>query len=421
MKPEIKQRIEQIHRGELPEGYKKTKIGTIPTDWNICTINDIATVSSGSTPNRKSEEYWNGNIPWITTGELENGFVKQTKEAITTKALTETNLKMYLPGTLLMAMYGQGKTRGTVARLCIEATVNQACAAIVVRSGLSDYVFYVLQKAYDNIRKLSNSGSQDNLNADIIRSLTIIYPSISEQQKIVAILATLDKVIELYEKKIEQLQLLKKICLRKMFPRHGKSVPEVRFTDFIMPLEQYKAKEIFEETSDKNHPNLPVLAATQDQGMVKREDNGIKIFHDRQNEAGYKRVLPGQFVIHLRSFQGGFAHSAVEGITSPAYTVFGFKQPEMHCDYYWKYIFLSDDFVKRLETVTYGIRDGRNINYDEFLDMTFFVPSYKEQKAISIFLLNLDHLITLHQRRLDEEKRKKKALMQLLLTGIVRV
>ena len=82
---------------------------------------------------------------------------------------------------------------------------------------------------------------------------------------------------------------------------------------------------MFASTSDKGHPELPVLSATQDRGMIKRDDNGINIFHDTKNEEGYKRVKPGQFVIHLRSFQGGFAHSVIDGITSPAYRVSAFK------------------------------------------------------------------------------------------------
>lgn len=83
--------------------------------------------------------------------------------------------------------------------------------------------------------------------------------------------------------------------------------------------EQRKAKDLFISTADKGYPNLPVLSATQDRGMIRRDENSINIFHDKKNEASYKRVLPGQFVIHLRSFQGGFAHSIIEGITSPAY------------------------------------------------------------------------------------------------------
>ena len=141
------------------------------------------------------------------------------------------------------------------------------------------------------------------------------------------------------------------------------------------------------------------MSATQDRGMIRRDENSINIFHDKKNEAGYKRVLPGQFVIHLRSFQGGFAHSTIEGITSPAYTVFGFSEPEKHDSEYWKYVFTSKSFIRRLETVTYGIRDGRSISYEEFLTLGFVYPSKAEQTAIARYLDKLSDLITLHQRQ----------------------
>ena len=208
--------------------------------------------------------------------------------------------------------------------------------------------------------------------------------------------------------------------MEKMFPKKGQKVPEKRFPGFAGDWEQRKAKELFVSTADKGYPELPVLSATQDRGMIRRDENSINIFHDKKNEAGYKRVLPGQFVIHLRSFQGGFAHSAIEGITSPAYTVFGFSEPEKHDSEYWKYVFTSKAFIRRLETVTYGIRDGRSISYDEFLTLSFVYPSRSEQTAIAQYLDKLSNLITLHQRKLEEMKKQKKALMQLLLTGIVR-
>ena len=188
--------------------------------------------------------------------------------------------------------------------------------------------------------------------------------------------------------------------------------PSIRFAGFTDAWERRKARDLFEATADKNHPELPVLAATQEFGMVKRKDNGINIYHDKRNEVTYKKVLPGQFVIHLRSFQGGFAHSAFEGITSPAYTVFGLKAPEKHCDYFWKYIFHSEEFIRRLETVTYGIRDGRSISYEEFLTMNFLVPSYEEQKQISTGLLELDRLIILQQRKYDKLVNIKKSMLE---------
>lgn len=167
---------------------------------------------------------------------------------------------------------------------------------------------------------------------------------------------------------------------------------------FFITWEQRKARDLFDSYADKGYPELPVLSATQDAGMVKRDEIGKSVFHDKSNEIGYKRVLPGQFVIHLRSFQGGFAHSNIEGITSPAYTIFGFTSGERQYDIFWKYIFNSEEFIRRLETVTYGIRDGRSISYDEFLTMGFIVPSYNEQVKIARGLTITDNLITLHQR-----------------------
>ena len=188
--------------------------------------------------------------------------------------------------------------------------------------------------------------------------------------------------------------------------------PAIRFKGFTDDWEQCKAKELFVSTADKGYPELPVLSATQDRGMIRRDENSINIFHDKKNEAGYKRVLPGQFVIHLRSFQGGFAHSAIEGITSPAYTVFGFSEPEKHDSEYWKYVFTSKSFIQRLETVTYGIRDGRSISYEEFLTLGFVYPSKAEQTAIARYLDKLSDLITLHQQKCDKLVNMKKAMLE---------
>ena len=218
---------------------------------------------------------------------------------------------------------------------------------------------------------------------DNILNTAITLPSVEEQQKIGAYFENLDNLITLHQREFAFL------CKEK----------SKKFRYIKNAWEQRKAKELFVSTADKGYPELPVLSATQDRGMIRRDENSINIFHDKKNEAGYKRVLPGQFVIHLRSFQGGFAHSAIEGITSPAYTVFGFSEPENHDSEYWKYVFTSKSFIRRLETVTYGIRDGRSISYEEFLTLGFVYPSKAEQTAIARYLDKLSDLITLHQRK----------------------
>lgn len=161
-----------------------------------------------------------------------------------------------------------------------------------------------------------------------------------------------------------------------------------------------RADKIFKTISDKGHPNLTVLSASQEYGMIPRNDVGVDIKYDRKNTANYKRVKPEQFVIHLRSFQGGFAWSEIEGITSPAYTVLDYKETGKHSFDFWKEVLTSPNFIKRLESVTYGIRDGRSISFSDFSTLKFSSPEVCEQQKIGTIFKHLDSLITLHQYRL---------------------
>ena len=179
-----------------------------------------------------------------------------------------------------------------------------------------------------------------------------------------------------------------------------------------IPWEQRKAEDVFISISEKNHETFPVLSATQNKGMISRNDVGIDIKYDVNSLKTYKLVRKDQFVIHLRSFQGGFAHSAIDGITSPAYTILDFKDKRIHSPLFWREIFKSDFFIKRLESVIYGIRDGRSINYDEFLKLNFNYPSFEEQTQIGNFFKQLDDTIALHQREFEKFKILRKAYLK---------
>lgn len=231
------------------------------------------------------------------------------------------------------------------------------------------------------------------------------------QKAIASYFQHLDALIQSTTKKIESLKQVKAASLQSMFPQEGETTPRIRFKGFEGEWEKVRASNVFKTFNEKNRPDLPVLSATQDRGMVTREAIGYNIFHDKSNEATYKHILPGQFIIHLRSFQGGFAHSSIEGVASPAYTIMEFKDKTRHFDLYWKYIFMSKEFIKRLELITYGIRDGRSISFEEFSEMYFTVPSYEEQKKIASYITNLDRQITLHTQRLEKLKQIKTACL----------
>lgn len=199
-----------------------------------------------------------------------------------------------------------------------------------------------------------------------------------------------------------------------------KKVPEIRFKEFAEDWENTDASIIFKTYFDKNHPDLPVLSASQEYGMIIREDVGFKVQHNKENEAGYKRVLPGQFVIHLRSFQGGFAHSDVEGITSPAYTIIEFRDKSQQDDIFWKYVLTSKEFIKRLETVTYGIRDGRSISFEDFSELGFNVPDIKEQHKIGKTLTVIDTLIRKLEQKLEKLRNIKQSLLNQMFVNVNR-
>ena len=294
---------------------------------------------------------------------------------------------------------------------------------------------YVFSTGYAQIRTSMDSGflftilqSDSFVNQVILNSTGSSYPAInptnlsrlsiniienkSEQRAIATYFRHLDSLIETADKKISSLKQVKEASLQTMFPQEGQSVPKVRFKGFEGEWKIYKGDDLFETYNERNRPDLPVLSAFQDiRGMAVRSDSGYEISHDKRNEVTYKVVEPGQFVMHLRSFQGGFAHSAIEGITSPAYTVFGFKDPNANNDYYWKTIFMSKGFIDRLKTITYGIRDGRSISFPEFLQMKFRVPSIEEQLKLASFFVHLDKQIELAQQRLALLRRIKSACL----------
>lgn len=163
--------------------------GAEPPGWACVRIGDIARVGSGTTPERGRQEYWSdGSIPWVTSGALSAGVVTYAAEFVTEMALRETSLRLWPPGTLLVAMYGEGQTRGRCAELAIEATCNQACAAIDLHTGLRGYRRLLrlhFDANYSANRRLASGGVQPNLSGTLIKGMTIALPPMAEAHRIV--------------------------------------------------------------------------------------------------------------------------------------------------------------------------------------------------------------------------------------------
>ena len=377
-------------------------------EWKNDSIENISTMKSGGTPSVNKREYYVGDIPFIRSSDIKKD---STELKINDEALKNSSSFMVKKGTVLYALYGA--TSGQVAISKVTGAINQAVLAIFPDEFVNKY--FLLYWLSFNKGKITNKylqGGQGNLSAKIVKNLLLFFPTKLEQQKIGDFFTKLDKLLDLQQQKIDKLELLKKALLQKLFPKHDTKIPELRFKEFEGDWNQDKAINIFKNVSDKNHPELPVLSASQEDGMVLRKDINIDIKYKNSSLTTYKKVEPGQFVIHLRSFQGGFAYSTFEGITSPAYTILAFIKKENHYKLFWKQIFLSGNFIRRLKTITYGVRDGKSISYNDFGSLNICFPFIKEQQKIGNLLSKVDQLIELENKKLQNLQQVKKCLLQ---------
>jgi type I restriction enzyme S subunit len=182
----------------------------LPVGWEWVPIDTLATVGTGTTPSRENPAFFvGGTTPWVTSGETGQTFIDTTEQHVTDVALAQTSLTVYPAGTLIVAMYGQGKTRGQVAELRIPAATNQACAAIALIESAAHhraYVKLVFEKSYDEIRELSAGGAQPNLNVGKVKSTLIPLPPLPEQSRIVTRVTALRRLCADLRQRLAQQQ-----------------------------------------------------------------------------------------------------------------------------------------------------------------------------------------------------------------------
>lgn len=204
-------------RGEL---QKESEVGPVPQSWEVRCLGDDHEIAGGGTPLRSVPAYWvGGTIPWVKTAEVNYSVIMSTSEHITQEGLDNSSARLLPPGTLLIAMFGQGVTRGRVAILGIEASCNQACAAVRPRNDRisTRFLYHLLTSKYDDLRQLAHGGQQQNLNIDIVRNFRVAVPSTTgEQEEIVAILDAIDAKIDLHRRKRAVLEELFKSLLHKL-------------------------------------------------------------------------------------------------------------------------------------------------------------------------------------------------------------
>ena len=408
MKAETRQRIEQIKRGEVPEGYKLTKCGILP-GWEIKRLDQIAEKIT-AVAGRNTYETLS-----ISAGI---GFVNQAK-----KFGKELSGKQYEKYTVIKRgdfSYNKGNSKiypqGCIYRLKERdiAAVPNVFECFSISKENPDYYEQLFLSGFLN-RQLSekiNHGVRDNgllnLTKEDFYSCYVPVPPIEEQQKIAEILKQCDVVIGLCQDKISGLKMLKKVFLQKMFPSSGETVPEWRFLQFTDEWEQRKAKDLCsigtgksntqDQIEDGEYPffirsDIPVRSNKylyDCEAVITIGDGNIgKVFH----------YVNGKFDLHQR-----------------CYKMADFKDI---LGKYFYYYFSTKFYDRAMKMTAKATVDS--VRLEMISEMDIQKPKeIAEQKQIAEFFTHLDALIILHQRMLEEQKKKKKALMQLLLTGIVR-
>jgi len=372
-------------------------------EWNRTSIGDKFELYSGNTPSRLVKDQFVGKINWITSGELKNHYIAATNETITEEAAANNNLRLLPIGTFVIAIYGleAAGVRSTGSITTEASTISQACMAFLPKGEISNEFLYSWYMKHGNTIGLryAQGTKQQNLSYDIIERFKISYPNVLEQRKLEKFISLLDRRIATQSGLIEDLQKLKAALVERLFcNKQG--------------WKRYKYRDLLSPISERNSGNQfsNVLSASQELGMVSRTDLDIDIKFDRSAVTTYKIVRNGDYVLHLRSFQGGLAFSSMTGICSPAYTILRPKK-ELEYGFFQEY-FMSKSFINSLRLVTYGIRDGRSINVDEFLEMPVEIPDSDTQCRIISILSIMNRRLRLAIKQKENYIKQKQYLLQ---------
>ena len=404
----------------LPQGYKESPLGIIPKEWEVKRLDTLFSFKNGINANKES--YGDG-IPFVNTMDvLNNTFLKtdvlRGKVNVSPKTKEEFCV---VYGDVLFNRTSETREEVGCSSVYID-TEEAVFGGFVIRAhDISSNDFYDFFKGYcfqpfyirSQIVSLGNGAIRYNLGQEDLSRVKILVPPIIEQQRIVSVLQLWDTAIEKQSELIEKLKLRKRALMQQLLT--GKK----RLPGFSGEWKRIKAGEIFESSSIRGNSNEVLLSATQEHGVIPRDQLEGRVTMPTGELNSFKLVGKGDFVISLRSFQGGLEYSQYRGIVSPAYTVL---KPVKEIDKsFYRFYFKSSDFIGHLAIAVIGIRDGKQISYDDFCFVKIPYLNIEEQKAISAILLQSEKEIELANKKLNNLQSQKRGLMQQLLTGKKRI
>ncbi|MEM8520649.1 restriction endonuclease subunit S [Flavobacterium sp. PL12] len=398
--------------------YKNSPVGLIPEDWEVKKFKDI--LKEGKLGGNYENSEANEGVPVMKMGNLGRGVVNLNKIQFLPDNEKYNEDDILKEGDLLF------NTRNTLDLVGKVSMWRNELPFSLYNSNLMRMIFRVEDVGSNNFMNFAFNShyllSQLRGIATGTTSVAAIYgkdlnkikfllPSKEEQTAIANCLSTWDKAIATQTQLIAQKELRKKALANRLLTGN------VRLKGFEkVKWVEKKADAIFRNNTDKTHNGeLEILSASQERGIVPRSSNNIDIKYDENSLVSYKKVEIGDYVISLRSFQGGIEYSEYEGIVSPAYTIL--KEIIPISKVFYKVYFKTETFINRLNTIIYGIRDGKQISFKDFATLKLPHPSIEEQTAIAKVLQCADEEIQLLKKKLQQLKDQKKGLMQVLLTG----
>lgn len=401
----------------IPKGYKDSPLGIIPQEWKINRLEHLCSNKGDYGINAPAVTY-SKDLPTylrITDIDDDGRFIAINKTSVNSSNSENFHLQ---EGDIVFA-----RTGATVGKTYLynPNDGNLVFAGFLIRfSPNTQKIIPYFLRAYTNttiywnwVKIISQRSGQPGINAAEYCSLQIPVPPLTEQQKIVEILSVWDKAIEKQTQLIEKLELRKKGLMQQLLT--GKK----RLPGFGGEWKEVKAGLLFGNSSIRSNKLEPLLSVTQDRGVVPRDMLEARVTMPNGDLSSFKLVDVGDFVISLRSFEGGLEYSKYRGIVSPAYTVL--KKKTDISDVFYKVYFKSNDFIQRLAVAVIGIRDGKQISYSDFCYIKIPYPSLQEQNAIANVFVSCDDEILLAKQKLNHFQQQKKGLMQVLLTGKKRV
>lgn len=401
----------------------------MPRDWSEVQLRDVAHVYSGGTPSRAVPRYWDGEIPWVTTAEIDSVYITDSREKITSEGLNASAAKLAKPGTLLLAMYGQGKTRGKVAILRIAASMNQACAAIEAGSKVDEnYLLHFLTARYRIIRGMSNSGSQDNLSGDIVKSIAVALPPLPEQRAIGKLLSDADDLIAALEAQIAKRRDVKQGMMQELLtgrtrlPGFSDEWSEVTLGDHVSYLRTVAL------SRDQLNRDFP-LRYLHYGDIHTRKSNLLDAKAEVMPRVDVKlagkasRLRPGDLVFADASEDPAGVGKSVEvtdvpteGAVPGLHTIAARFDKDVLADGFKAYI----QFIPYFRSALLRLAAGTKVlatTRAYISSITLRLPSTPEQSAIGHVLRDADAEIEALEHRLESARVVKLGMMQELLTG----